>query len=49
MACFKILINSRRVQDMLLQEAKTRSSHQFIFFTPQEMELTAESIVTIHK
>jgi hypothetical protein len=41
--------NRRRVMDMLLEEAKTRSSHQFIFFTPQEMNLKANQTITIHK
>jgi hypothetical protein len=49
MACLKNLTISRRTVDMLLAEAETRSSHQFIFFTPQEMNLKAKSTITIHK
>ncbi|XP_059474031.1 structural maintenance of chromosomes protein 6 [Neocloeon triangulifer] len=46
---FMDMANRRRAMDMLLDEARSRPDNQFIFFTPQEMNLAANPDLTIHK
>ncbi|XP_065334127.1 structural maintenance of chromosomes protein 6 [Cloeon dipterum] len=46
---FMDMANRRKATDMLLREADSRPTNQFIFFTPQELNLAAQPHITIHK
>ncbi|CAB3363571.1 Hypothetical predicted protein [Cloeon dipterum] len=46
---FMDMTNRRKATDMLLREADSRPTNQFIFFTPHELNLAAQPHITIHK